>query len=545
MQLQWFVLLLTAVSMPLTCTSYRILFMGPFPAPSHWMWMEHFLKDLLQRGHQVTTLTNHPAKQAHPNLTEIIIDPKLNIAEHRPRENIFKMHFTSDFENLQMYWHVGLLSSEHALNDPKVKSLIASQDLEFDLIVLEQFYHESFLMFAHKFKCPVVTLGTLGYADNMDHAMGLLTPWATVPHLLVSYTDQMTFAQRAYNTYLSIYDALFRSWYYIPKMQEMAERHFGAHIDGPLPHVVDLERNISMMLINSHRSTDVPRPSMPGLIDVAGVHIKKPKPLPEDLQTFLDNSTHGVIYFSVGSYMKSTDMPVEKINLILHAFSQLKQNVLWKFENSSIGHLPPNVKIQSWLPQNDILAHPNVKVFISHGGIFGTQESIHWGVPMLCIPFFGDQFRNSMRSVQDGYARWLHFGKMTSDDLVQNLRLLINDPTYKQKAVELSRRFRDNLIDPLEEASFWMEYVVRHKGAPHLKSHGAFMPLYQYLLLDVFGCALVLLFLAVWLPLRFIELRTPLIGLFEKVICFSKDKTQQAKAIQIDLKASNKYRYAG
>ncbi|XP_011194876.2 UDP-glucosyltransferase 2 [Zeugodacus cucurbitae] len=545
MQLQWFVLLLTAVSMPLTCTSYRILLMGPFPAPSHWMWMEHFLKDLLQRGHQVTTLTNHPAKQAHANLTEIIIDPKLNIAEHRPRENIFKMHFTSDFENLQMYWHVGLLSSEHAFNDPKVKALIASQDLKFDLIVLEQFYHESFLMFAHKFKCPVVTLGTLGYTDNMDHAMGLLTPWATVPHLLVSYTDQMTFAQRAYNTYLSIYDALFRSWYYIPKMQEMAERHFGAYIDGPLPHVIDLERNISMMLINSHRSTDVPRPSMPGLIDVAGVHIKQPKPLPEDLQTFLDNSTHGVIYFSVGSYMKSTDMPMEKINLILHAFSQLKQNVLWKFENSSIGHLPPNVKIQSWLPQNDILAHPNVKVFISHGGIFGTQESIHWGVPMLCIPFFGDQFRNSIRSVQDGYARWLHFGQMTSDDLVQNLRLLINDPSYKQKAMELSRKFRDNLVDPLEEASFWMEYVVRHKGAPHLKSHGAFMPLYQYLLLDVFGCALVLLFLAVWLPLRILELRTPLAAWLEKFICFSKAKGQPTKAIQIDLKASNKYRYAG
>ncbi|CAD7000184.1 unnamed protein product [Ceratitis capitata] len=509
------------------------------------MWMEHFLKDLLQRGHQVTTLTNHPAKQTHPNLTEIIIDPKLNIAEHRPRENIFKMHFTSDFENLQMYWHVGLLSSEHALNDPKVKTLIASKDLEFDLVILEQFYHESFLMFAHKFKCPIVTLGTLGYADNMDHAMGLLTPWSIVPHLLVSYTDEMTFAQRAYNTYLSIYDALFRSWYYIPKMQEMAERHFGGYIEGPLPHVSDLEKNVSLMLINSHRSTDVPRPSMPGLIDVAGVHIKKTKPLPADLQEFLDNSKHGVIYFSVGSYMKSTDMPQEKISLILDAFSQLKQNVLWKFENSSIGHLPANVKIQSWLPQNDILAHPNVKVFISHGGIFGTQESIHWGVPMLCIPFFGDQFRNSQRSVQAGYARWLHFGKMTSDDLVQNLRLLINDPTYKQKAMEMSRKFRDNLIDPLEEAAFWMEYVVRHKGAPHLKSHGAFMPLYQYLLLDVFGCALVLLFVAVWLPLRLFELRSPLTAWADKLLCFGKGNTQGTKGIQIDLKASNKYRYAG
>ncbi|XP_053958144.1 UDP-glucosyltransferase 2-like [Anastrepha ludens] len=545
MQLSWLTLLVMAALMPLTCTGYRILFMGPFPAPSHWMWMEHFLKDLLRRGHQVTTLTNHPAKQPHPNLTEIIIDPKLDIAAHRPRENIFKMHFTSDFENLQMYWHVGLLSSEHAFNDPKVKSLIASKDLEFDLIVLEQFYHESFLMFAHKFKCPVVTLGTMGYADNMDHAMGLLTPWATVPHLLVAYTDQMTFLQRAYNTYLSLYDAVLRRWYYMPKMQKMAERHFGGYIDGPLPHVSALEKNISMMLINSHRSTDVPRPSMPGLVDVAGVHIKKRKPLPEDLQNFLDNSTQGVIYFSLGSYMKSTEMPQEKINLILKAFSQLKQNVLWKFENSSIGHLPSNVKIQSWLPQNDILAHPNVKVFITHGGIFGTQEGIHWGVPMLCIPFFGDQHRNSMRSVQGGYARWLHFGQMTSEDLVQNLRLLVNDPIYKKKALEMSQKFRDNLVDPLEEASFWMEYVARHKGASHLKSHSAYLPLYQYLLLDVFGCALVLLLLALWIPLRLSELKTPAFEFVKQILCFSKAKTQGTKAIQIDLKASNKYRYAG
>ncbi|XP_067626225.1 UDP-glucosyltransferase 2-like [Eurosta solidaginis] len=545
MQLQYLFILMTPLLLPLNCSSYRILFMGPFPAPSHWMWLEHFVHDLLRRGHQVTTLTNQPAKQTHPNLTEIIIDPKLDIAAHRPRENIFKMHFTSDFENLQMYWHVGLLSSEHALSDPKVKSLIASKDLEFDLIVLEQFFHESFLMFAHKFKCPVVTLGTMGYADNMDRAMGLLTPWAIVPHFLIAYTDRMTFLQRAYNTYLSLYDAVLRHWYYLPRMQEMAERHFGNYADGPLPHVSELEKNISLMLVNSHRSTDVPRPSMPGLIDVAGVHIKPAKPLPEDLQTFLDNSTHGAIYFSVGSYMKSIEMPQEKINLLLQAFSQLKQNVLWKLENSSISRLPPNVKIQSWLPQNDILAHPNVKVFMTHAGIFGIQESIYWGVPMLCIPFFGDQHRNSMRSVQAGYARWLHFGQMTSDDLVQNLRLLITDRTYKQKALEMSRKFRDNLVDPLDEASYWMEYVVRHKGAPHLKSYGAYMPLYQYLLLDVFGCTLLLLFLAVWIPLRFNELKTQTSVLLNKIICLSKKNTANTKTLKRELRVSNKYRYAG
>ncbi|XP_054743786.1 UDP-glucosyltransferase 2-like [Anastrepha obliqua] len=505
MHLRWLLLCVAAVLMPISSAAFNILFMGPFPAPSHWMWLEHFLRDLLHRGHHVTAVTNHRAKYPHENLIEIIIEPQFNIPHYFPKENIFKMRFASDFQNLQMWWHVGLLTTEHAFNDPKVKSLIASRDLEFDLIVMEQFFHESFLMFAHKFKCPVVTLGTMGYADNMDHAMGLLTPWAIIPHLLLSHTDQMTFSQRAYNTYLSLYDTVMRRLYYMPKMQEMAEKHFTGFIEGPLPNVRDLERNISMMLINSHRSLDVPRPSMPGLVNVGGVHIKTPKALPNDLQHFLDNSTHGVVYFSLGSYMKSIDMPQEKIALILSAFSQLKQDVLWKFENSSIGHLPPNVKIQSWLPQNDILAHRNVKVFITHGGIFGTQEGIHWGVPMLCIPLYGDQHRNTIKSVRAGYARALNFGQMSSEDLVQNIQLLITDSSYKQKALEVSRKFRDNPMHPLDEASFWMEYVARHKGAPHLKSYGAYMPLYQYLLLDVLGCALLLAVAVIWLPLKVLK----------------------------------------
>ncbi|TMW54432.1 hypothetical protein DOY81_000424 [Sarcophaga bullata] len=492
---------IVALSIFTCCSGYNILFMGPFPAPSHWMWLEHFQRDLLRRGHHVTSVNNHPTKYPHPNLTEIIIDPKFDIPYYFPKENIFKMRFASDFQNLQMWWHVGLLTSEYALNDKKVKSLIESKDKKFDVLILEQFFHESFLMFAHKFKCPVVTIGTMGYADNMDHAMGLVTPWSVIPHLVLSHTDRMTFWERMYNSYLSLYDAVMRRWYYLPQMQKMAEKHFGAYIEGPLPNVRDLEKNISLMLINSHRSMDLPRPSMPGLIDVGGAHIQKAKPLPEHIKHFINNSTHGVVYFSLGSYVKSTDMPEQKITMILEAFGRLKQNVLWKYENESVAHLPSNVMIQKWLPQNDILAHPNVKVFITHGGIFGTQEGLYWAKPMLCMPLYGDQHRNTIKAVRAGYARSLVFSEVTANDLQFNIEALINQPQYKHKALEMSKKFRDNPIHPLDEASYWIEYVMRYKGATFLKSYGAFMPLYQYLLLDVLACVLLALFLIIWLPL--------------------------------------------
>lgn len=136
----------------------------------------------------------------------------------------------------------------------------------------------------------------------------------------------------------------------------------------PLPSVEELFRNISLILTNTHRSTSKPRPQMPGIINVGGAHIKPPKPLPNDLQEFLDKSKNGVIFFSLGSFVQGKDMPAETTKIFLETFRKLKQNILWKFEDDSLPNIPPNVKISKWLPQADILAHPNVVLFISHGG---------------------------------------------------------------------------------------------------------------------------------------------------------------------------------
>lgn len=106
---------------------------------------------------------------------------------------------------------------------------------------------------------------------------------------------------------------------------------------------------------------------MPGIVHVGGAHIKSPKPLPSHLQEFIDQSEHGVILFSLGAYLQSSKMPKEKIQVILSTLATFKQRVIWKFEDESI-KAPPNVLVKKWLPQSDILAHPNVILFITHGG---------------------------------------------------------------------------------------------------------------------------------------------------------------------------------
>lgn len=57
----------------------------------------------------------------------------------------------------------------------------------------------------------------------------------------------------------------------------------------------------------------------------------------------------------MGSNLKSQNLPIEKREAILKAFSKRKEKVLWKWEDDVLPGQPPNVKLGKWLPQQDIL----------------------------------------------------------------------------------------------------------------------------------------------------------------------------------------------
>jgi glucuronosyltransferase len=122
---------------------------------------------------------------------------------------------------------MGLETSEWGLKNPKIQEFIKREDLHFDLILAEQFFQESWLMLAHKFNAPIVTISTYGYSDFFDRIMGSLTPWSFVPHtVIMHYGDSMSFRERCYNFALSAIDAAIRKFYYMPKMEDMARTYF-------------------------------------------------------------------------------------------------------------------------------------------------------------------------------------------------------------------------------------------------------------------------------------------------------------------------------
>ncbi|MBC2830594.1 hypothetical protein H4997_09260, partial [Campylobacter jejuni] len=160
---------------------------------------------------------------------------------------------------------------------------------------------------------------------------------------------------------------------------------------------------------------------------------------------------------------------------------------LWRFDGKTPATLGPNTRIYKWLPQNDLLGHPKTKAFVTHGGANGLYEAIHHGIPMIGIPLFGEQHDNIAHMVAKGAAVALNIRTMSKSDVLNALEEVIENPFYKENAMWLSTIHHDQPMKPLDRAVFWIEFVMRHKRAKHLRPLGHNLTWYQYHSLDVIG----------------------------------------------------------
>lgn len=141
----------------------------------------------------------------------------------------------------------------------------------------------------------------------------------------------------------------------------------------------------------------------------------------------MDNSPEGVIYFSFGTNIKSKYIPEHKKKIILETFSQLPYKVLWKFESDELEGKPQNVMISKWLPQQDLLGHPNIKLFITQAGLQSLEEAIVRGTPLLAIPFMADQFQNAMKIKNLGIGLNLDFNSLNTDTFKLSILEIANN----------------------------------------------------------------------------------------------------------------------
>ncbi|KAL3270169.1 hypothetical protein HHI36_009226 [Cryptolaemus montrouzieri] len=450
----------------------RILGIFHMVGKSHYAAGNTLMKILAARGHEVTFVSPFKEKKPPKNFKDVVLTPTTSRAT-----NFFSMNIHPVLQSL-LHSKLGAPMINTTFSHPEFKKFLNTKE-KFDLIIIEYFFSDALKYLGVYFNAPVILYSALDANSWINPSVANPMPISYVQDILAS-SDVLSFSSRLDRTFMYIYNSLLRNFIHLPAQDKLVKEHFpGA------PNIEEYFDKVALILLNADVSINAPIPKVPAMVDIGGFHIKPTKPLPKDLQEILDKAVNGVVYFSMGSNIQSSQMPKETLAALLGAFSKLKETVLWKWEEDNLPGKPDNVIIRKWLPQNDVFAHNNIKLFITHGGIFSTIEAVYHGIPCLAIPIFGDQILNAQRATANGYARWMQFDEITEEKVLAEIKELLNNPKYSKNVKTRSRIMLDKPLSAADRLVFWVEYVIRHKGADHLRVAGLELSWYQYLLLDV------------------------------------------------------------
>lgn len=471
---------------------------------SHWLSMEILVKELSRRGHEALVLVPENSlliRSSDSYKTEIypVLYTRAELDDRfkQLKDGVFLKppEITDLFINVERlvnYTTLEVEACEKLLNNQSLMSRLKEKG--FDLVLTDPFLPCGSIL-SHVLSIPAVYFER-GIPCELDiKANKCPTPYSYVPVAFSGNTDVMTFPQRVKNLAMSILESYMCGIMYA-RFDEAVRKYVGENVT-----YKDLLGRGAIWLFRFDFVLEWPRPILPNMFFIGGINCAKKAPLPADLEEFVNGSgDDGFIVFALGSVVSS--IPEEKAKQFLDAFRQIPQRVVWRYTGAVPEDLPKNVRIMKWLPQNDLLAHPKAKVFITHGGTHSIYEGICNAVPMLMFPLFGDQVDNVHRMVIRGVAETLRIYHMTSESLLVALNKIIHDKSYKEKIVALSQLHLDRPVEPLDLSVFWTEFVMRHKGAEHLRVAAHELNWIQYHSLDVIGFLVIILLTVLWVTLK-------------------------------------------
>ncbi|XP_022164054.1 2-hydroxyacylsphingosine 1-beta-galactosyltransferase-like isoform X1 [Myzus persicae] len=473
----------------------NILVFMPLPMKSHFRGFQPLFEELAHRGHNVTVASSFPLDRPLVNYTDV--GPFVNKGRLRNVMELVHMNFVT---SVQLKWDLGIRMSDSVMSHENMKNFVQSSSNSFDLVIIETFCQEYTVAMGHKYNAPVINLSPAMPWVSVSKWLDVPATYSYIPDMCLQSTGDMGFIERLKNTISGLMQSYADNFVYFPKMKETMDTYITYDGWESRPPLEQMLKNVSLTLVNSnYYAIGVARPYLPGIVEVGGMHIKPPNPLPENLQIFLDAADEGAIFFSFGSIINLNDLPNEKLEIVLSVIQKLKQKVIIKWTPNDGVKLSENIMTGSWFPQNDILAHPNVKLFITHGGLHSIEETISNAIPVVGIPFFADQYLNMKIAEEKGYGKLVNFFEMTEESFGNAVKELLSNVMYKETAKVQSQVFKDQPMKPLDLAVYWVEYVIRNGGAEHLISGSIELNDAQYFLLDISLILFVLIGLIIWL----------------------------------------------
>uniref|UniRef100_A0A914EL31 glucuronosyltransferase n=1 Tax=Acrobeloides nanus TaxID=290746 RepID=A0A914EL31_9BILA len=294
--------------------------------------------------------------------------------------------------------------------------------------------------------------------DYMSWLLAAPMPLSYVPTVAeIELSNQLTYYERTQNILAHLLinyqfsssnaetTAIFRNFY------------------GPkFPSVEEIARESPLTFVMTDEFVDSPRPTLHNIVHIGGLGLEENNQITEEpFKSELSKGQTGVIFISLGSNVATTYLPYEFKKNFIDALKSLPEyHFIMKIEKDD-NEIPefckgiPNIYLTYWAPQTSILSNPRVLAFVTHGGYNSMLEVAKFGVPVLVLPFFGDQFRNGRVSERNGWGKVFNKVKLLhgSEEFLEAIKDVVIDESFKKNAKRTSKLIQTKPFSAAERLS--------------------------------------------------------------------------------------------
>ncbi|GMT21671.1 hypothetical protein PFISCL1PPCAC_12968, partial [Pristionchus fissidentatus] len=434
-----------------SATSYKILVYNPTIGHSHNNFLGRIADILVEAGHDTSLIpimeTDVADGTEKSKIIRVEMDPEVKkFYENAPSDgddaNLFLIdmfHPVAPFimgDAMSVVFGATCKGIVH--NDELMQQL---RDDKYDVYISENFDVCGIGLASAIAPKSTISVSSTCLSAWMFDEFGVEQALSYRPSLLISDLNVHSMLSRLRNIYAEVLDRVMYGYSRFEVNRVLRER-FG----NDYPTTEEQLSKVAYVFTNSEPLIETAAPTTSRVIDVPGIGMKAPKALDEYWEGVMNRRSKTVL-ISFGSIAKSIQLPTQSKMGILKAIARFPDiTFIWKYELpedefcAEHASKAANLVIIKWMPQNDLLNHDKLSLFITHGGMGSTQETAARGVPAIFVPIFGDQPRNAGLMQLNGFGRVYDKFELHDDEkLAATLKEVLENTSYSENAKRISK----------------------------------------------------------------------------------------------------------
>jgi len=502
------VLIVIVCALPLTASSENgeaegrrlsILILAP-PFSGHLSPPTALGEELVRRGHNVTlfTLTVQWSDTLRKTVERAGIN-FLGAAAGEQVSSLMKMAGKSHAEQQQLISSPISMAMKfkqvfQEMSQTVVQIVDTDAIVEWDVIIATEFLAPLLACLHWKWKIPSVVLSAA-----MQFQPHTLPQWPFPSLLGNAVSDNLSFKDRLVSGILSV---LFPIVYEHVLVRVVKDSIEDTCAGASLTYISTAPGVNIPQIVQTVIGFEFPRTISPLSEYVGPILSKSPVPLSEELEIWLkDKPEKSVIYISMGSVFSMSN---ETGLAIVNGINATKYTVLWSLRNQDILEGmeldPQRFFISSWTPQLSILQHKAIGMAIMHGGMNGINEALYNGVPIIALPFLGDQVFSAGVLQHRGLGIKLDQRKLTPERIEESINH-IESGNYHKQASSIRKMFLQagGVERAADLVEFYEEVGYDHLVPAYAKYEWSWV---QYYNVDVYSLLLCTALLCMYCTVR-------------------------------------------